>query len=97
MEAAAQLRKDLLLTVQPRAVEAATEMFNKRDKDENQLQRQAEEIEKMRRQWEFLCICLTQRITKVHGLETKSERKEPVQSLMKAGRKFTLKSFIVSV
>lgn len=74
MEAAGQLRKDVLLTVQPRVVEAATEVFNKRDKDEKQSQSQAEETEKMSIQWEFLCICLTQRITKVHGLETKNER-----------------------
>lgn len=64
------------ITVQPRVVETATEMLSKRDKDNDKSQSQAEEIQKMRRQWEFICIHLTQTATKV--LDWKLSLKEGI-------------------
>lgn len=37
-------------TVQPRVVETATEMLSKKDKDKDKSQKQAEKIQKMRRE-----------------------------------------------
>jgi len=40
-------------------------MLSKRGKDKDKSQNQAEEMQKMRRQWAFICICLSHTAPKV--------------------------------
>lgn len=77
-EACRWVQGECTTTVQPRVVETATEMLRKRDKDKDKdkTQSRAEEMQKTRRQWVFLCIHLTQTVTKV--LDWKLSLKEGI-------------------
>lgn len=93
MKVAGQCREDALLTARLEWLKLPMKC-SVRDKEKSQSQ--AEDMEKVKRQWELICIWLTQKVTYVHGAEIKPEGWGPVWILWKVERKYFLKSFLVS-